>query len=137
VEQGFSPGEPLVIATDSPIEPFSTVFEDDGETAYFYACDRRAATANQILDAVHVYNVAAVVDRRLDSVAEIIWSDDGLKSALLINDYPHVVFDFSAKRGYCRNDFPNFPQSADGDWDTSTHKWDDAVMGLFQRSERR
>ncbi len=132
----FSPGEPFVIATDSHIEPYSTVFEDDGETAYFYAYDRRL-TANQILDAVHIYNVSAVVDRQTDSVAEIVWSEDGLKSALLINDHPHAVFDFAAKRGYCRNDFPNFRPAADGVWDTSTHQWDDAVMRFFRRSEQR
>jgi hypothetical protein len=35
-----------------------------------------------ILDAVHVYNVRNVVDREIDSTAEIIWSEDGLKARL-------------------------------------------------------
>jgi hypothetical protein len=75
-----------------------------------------------------------VVDRQLHSVVEILWSEDGLKSALLINDYPHAVFDFAAKRGYSRNDFLNFRPASLGDWDSSTHQWDDAVMQFFRRS---
>lgn len=131
---GFRPGAPVWVAADSPTEKFSAVFEDDGETAYFYAYDRRT-TEGQILDGLHIYNVDQVVDRHRESVAAIIWSDDGLKSALLINDYPHAALDFAAKRGYCRNDFPNFQTSAHGEWDTSTHQWDDAVMRFFECAE--
>jgi hypothetical protein len=133
-KQRFRPGVPVVIGSDSPADHFSThfstVFDDDGETGYCYAYDRRAAEG-QILDALHVYSVSAVADRQLDSVAEVVWSDDGLKSALLIDDYPHAVFDFATKCGYCRNDFPNFRPEVHGEWDTSTHRWDDAVMQLF------
>ena len=134
-EQRFKPGAPVVVAADSPIERFSTVFEDDGQTGYFYAYDSRSTT-NPILDAVHIYNVSAVVDRHIDSVAEILWSADGLKSALFINGYPHAVFDFAAKRGYCRNNAPNLPQANQGDWNGSTHEWDDSVMLDFQPSGR-
>jgi hypothetical protein len=135
VQQRFRPGITVVFAAESPTEHFSTVFEDDGETGYFYAHDRRTEEG-QILDAVHIYNVSAVLDRQIESVAEIVWSDDGLKSALLINDYPHAVFDFAAKRGYCRNDFPNFRPVVHGEWDTRTHQWDDAVMQFLQRPEQ-
>lgn len=37
---------------------------------------------------------------------------DGLQSALLNYRCAHAAFDFAAKRGYCRADFPNFPGSA-------------------------
>jgi hypothetical protein len=124
-------GTPTFIASDSPEESYSTVFEDDGATGYFYAYDRRTGDG-QILDALHIYNVSAVVDRQSGSVADIVWSDDGLKSALLINGYPHAVVDFVLKRGYCRNDFPNFRPAAQGNWETSTHEWDDAVMEQFR-----
>jgi hypothetical protein len=33
-------------------------------------------TTNPILDAVSIYNVSAVIDRHIDSVAEILWSAD-------------------------------------------------------------
>ena len=31
----FTPGVPSYVASDSPSKPYSTVFEDDGETCYF------------------------------------------------------------------------------------------------------
>jgi hypothetical protein len=133
-EQRFTPGEPVVIVSDSPTEPYSTVFEDDGDTAYFYTLGQRSS-ASQILDGVHIYNVAAVADLRIESAVGICWSGDGLRSALLINGFLHAVFDFAAKRGYSRNDFPSFPPTVDGDWNRSTHEWDDSAMQFFQRIE--
>ena len=59
-----------------------------------------------MLDAVHIYNVANVVDSDRESTAEIIWSSDGLKAALLINDVPHAVIDFAAECSYCKTGFP-------------------------------
>ena len=39
------------------------VFEDDGATGYFYAV--RLGADLEILDALHIYNVADVADRHL------------------------------------------------------------------------
>lgn len=125
----FTPGVPAFLASDSPTQPNSSVFEDDGDTGYFHACDRRSDEGS-ILDAVLIYDVAAVVDRHRESIAEIIWSSDGKKSALFINDYTHAVFDFEARRGYCRTDHPNFEDGV-GDWNRASHRWDDAVMTSF------
>jgi hypothetical protein len=50
------------VISESGSEPFATVFEDDGETGYFYAMDLRRE--EQIVDAVHIYNVASMVDRQ-------------------------------------------------------------------------
>jgi hypothetical protein len=74
---------------------------------------------------VHIYNVADVVDRDKRSVAEIIWSPDGLKAALLINRRPHAVIDFAARCSCCRAGFP--PSS--NEWRRGT--WDDDLMTLF------
>ncbi|MGP0017489.1 MAG: DUF2251 domain-containing protein [Candidatus Sulfotelmatobacter sp.] len=60
-------------------------FEDEGETDYFYALDL-LRTPDKILDAVHIYNVANVVDRDRPSQVDIVWSEDGSKCALLINN---------------------------------------------------
>ena len=54
VEQRFIPGQPFVTASDSQTEPYSAAFEDDGDTTYFYAYDRRSNSTNPILDAVHI-----------------------------------------------------------------------------------
>ena len=123
----FSPGTDTWYASDSPSNDFSAIFEDDGQTGYFYAY-RRGAAQGGILDAVHIYNVANVVDRQLESTAEILWSSDGLKAALLINAWPHAVIDFGARCSYCRTGFP--PPS--GSW--SRGPWTDDLMRSFAPS---
>jgi hypothetical protein len=126
----FLPGDETWYASDSPTSQFSAVFEDDGDTGYFYACDR-AREEGLILDAVHVYNVRNVVDREIDSTAEIMWSEDGLKAALLLNGHPHAVVDFEARCAYSRSNFP--PPS--GAWRAAERAtWDDDLMRLFDRS---
>ena len=129
VRECFSPGKPVLITSESPSQPLGTFFEDEGDTGYFYAL---TLPEHHIVDAVHIYNVRSVVDRDRKSEVEILWSSDGFKSALLINNYVHAVFDFCAKRGYCRTDFPNFPNNQDDDWRKDTHRWDDVVMDYFE-----
>jgi hypothetical protein len=127
-------GNPIIIAADAPDGGHSAFFEDDGETGYFYAVDL-ARTEDPIVDAVWIYNVKNVVDRDRPSQVGIIWSEDGARCALLINDYPHAAFDFAAKRGYCRTNFPNFKNPDDGNWVTADHSWsDEAVSWLRQDS---
>ncbi|MCB1020562.1 MAG: DUF2251 domain-containing protein [Acidobacteria bacterium] len=126
--QRIKVGEEAVVISESTSEPWASFFEDDGETGYFYAMD--LGQDGKIVDAVQIYDVKSVVDRTRESGVEIIWSADGLKSMLLINRYPHAVFDFSAKRGYCRTGFPNFPQGA-SDWRRYGHEWDDSIVGFF------
>ncbi len=129
-EQTFHVGRDVFIAEDAPDGRHNAFFEDDGETGYFYAVDL-GRSENRILDAVHIYDVANVVDRDRPSTLSIAWSEDGTKCALLINGRPHAAFDFAAKRGYCRTNFPNFPIHAEGRWLKSDHSWsDDAVAWL-------
>ena len=114
---------------DSPAGRFSVFFEDDGETGYFYARDQQKGPENPVVDAVHIYNVANVTDAHRPSELSIVWSADGAKCALLINNYAHAAFDFAARRGYCRTNFPNFSNS--DVWFGSDHTWsDDAVAWL-------
>ena len=107
--------------------PASGVFEDDGATGYFYAYDR-SKNESPILDALHIYNVRNVSDREVPSVVDIIWSTDGLKAALLINDYAHAVIDFEGKRAYCRTGFP--PPT--GAWRADEREpWNDGLLEWF------
>ncbi len=124
-------GTDAFVPSDPPNGRWSCVFEDDGETGYFYACDLQRPNKN-ILDAVHVYNVSNVVDRDLLSTVQIVWSTDGSKCALLINQYAHAVFDFIAKRGHCRTNFPNFPENPDSDWLAADHAWSDEAASWIQ-----
>jgi hypothetical protein len=124
----YLPGDETWYASASPTSSFSGVFEDDGDTGYFYAYDR-SRPDSPILDALHIYNVRNVRDREIPSEVDIVWSRDGLKAALLINDYPHAVLDFVAAKGYCRTGFP----APGGVWRADERApWDDSLMQLFE-----
>jgi hypothetical protein len=114
-------GRKEIFESDAPNNQFSAFFEDDGDVGYFYALDRRQAT-DQVVDALHVYNVANVTDAQHPSDLSIVWSADGSRVVLLINGYAHAA----AKRGYCRTNFPNLPDSGSG-WKFG-HKWSDEAV---------
>ena len=128
-EQTIRVGEKVVIEGPSPRMPLAAVFEDDGDTGYFYALDNSRGD-NPIVDALHIYEVAEVADKHIPSQVQVGWSADGLKAALLINGYIHAVFDFQAKRGYCRNGFP--PPFENAGWTQHSHAWDDRAKDLFR-----
>nr|WP_066506833.1 DUF2251 domain-containing protein [Rufibacter sp. DG15C] len=52
----------------------AVVFEDNEETGYFYAVERRDGL--KILDALHIYNVKDIVDKDTPSTLKILWSED-------------------------------------------------------------
>lgn len=122
-------GTPLVVDADSPDGRFAVVFEDDGETGYFYAVDTDVEDGSPVQDALQVYEVAQVTDSDLPSQLEIGWSDDGAKAVLLLNDHPHAVFDFDRRQGWCRLDYP--PASGQGTWSRDGHAWSDEAEALF------
>lgn len=119
----------VVIEGPAPEGRFVAIFEDDGETGYFYALDTHVE-GNAIQDALHVYNVASIADRAKPSFVKIGWSNDSQKAVLLINDFPHAVFDFSDRRGLCRTGFP--PAQPGSAWSTKGHQWDDSAIALFK-----
>jgi hypothetical protein len=126
-------GTPIIVAQDSPNGRYSAFFEDEGETGYFYAIDF-SRSGDTIVDAVNIYNVSNVVDRDRPSQVKILWSEDGTKCALLINEHPHAAFDFVARRGYCRTNFPNFKNPEDGSWVTADHTWSHAAVSWLTLS---
>jgi hypothetical protein len=126
-EQSITVGQPVVVEGPAPNTPYGAVFEDDGETGYFYGLDF-SRKDQPIVDARHIYNSKQVTDRHLPSVVQIVWSTDGLKTALLINKYPHAIIDFAARRSYCRSAFP--PPT--DEWSAHDVAWDDAAVDLFR-----
>lgn len=125
-EQEYSVGNELVLDSTSPKTAFAVVYEDNGETAFFYGLDT-SREGNPILDALHIFNVVNVTDKNIPSTVQIVWSGDGNKALLLINDYPHAAFNFAEKRGYCRTNFP----PADKSWSNHSHEWEDEVLLKF------
>jgi hypothetical protein len=131
VEETLHVGAGAFVASDSPNGRWSSFFEDDGETGYFYAWDLELRD-NNILDALHIYNVSNVVDRDRPSTVQVVWSREGSKCALLINGYPHAVFDFEARRGYCRSNFPLRHAPSHAGWLQSDHSWSDDAASRIQ-----
>ncbi|MEO6315958.1 MAG: DUF2251 domain-containing protein [Chitinophagaceae bacterium] len=127
-EQDFIAGEENFIESKASENNYAVVFEDDAETGYFYAIELTPATGGQqILDALHIYEVDAIAPDKRPGAVRIIWSTDWLKCGLLINNYCHAVFDFAAQGGYCRNEFPP-PNEI---WTKGTRKLTDEMVTNF------
>lgn len=135
----FNPGRAF-LSSNSPTVPWTVVFEDEGVAGYFYACDRSYESLEQsILDAMLIYNVEALAksDAELERpesqrIAAIEWSRDGLQAVLYLDGTAQALFDFEAKRGYCRMDFPNFMSEQGDQWLKSSHAWSDAALHRFE-----
>jgi hypothetical protein len=82
----------------------SVIFEDDGTTGYFYAV--RPGAELEMLDALHVYDVANVTDRQIPVTVQIFWDETESAAVLLINGHGHALYDFQRSAGFCRNAFP-------------------------------
>ena len=106
-EQSFTAGEDTFIDSASSENNYAVVFEDDTEAGYFYALQLNKPTGEQqILDALHIYEVDAIEPTKRPGQIKIIWSTDWLRCGLIVNNYCQAVFDFANHGGYCRNGFP-------------------------------
>ncbi|HUB20649.1 MAG TPA: DUF2251 domain-containing protein [Acidobacteriaceae bacterium] len=128
-QQSFLPGNDLFAATAAPDGRYGAFFDDDGESAFFYALD--LDSDDLILDAVHVYDAASHPQRKRHSSLSIEWSPDGRKCALVLDGVPQAAFDFEAQRGFSRNQRPTPMRPGRNSWPATDHTWhDDAVDWL-------
>jgi hypothetical protein len=135
----FTPGRAF-LSSDSPAVPWTVVFEDEGVAGYFYACDRSQTTQEEsILDAMLIYNVAALAasDAEMERpgserIATVDWSRDGLKAVLYLDGVAQALFDFGARCGYCRMNFPNFVAERGDVWRKDSHAWSEGAMREFE-----
>jgi len=119
-------GSKTVLQSEAPSGAFSVVFEDDGDTGYFYAL-APGVEALELLDALHVYNAEEDL-RGTDCSLELLWSADGAKAGLRLNAALWAVFDFEQRKGWSRS---NFPPPA-GRWQGGEREpWSDALLHLF------
>lgn len=132
----FTPGRAF-LASESNAVPWTAVFEDEGVSGYFYACDRsHEKLEDSILDAMLIYNVAAVEKgadgKAAERIVSIDWSRDGQKAVLYLDGVAQGLFDFAAPCGYCRSNFPNFLADQGDVWNRSSHAWSDAAFEQFE-----
>ena len=119
-------GNSVTLECPSPKTSFAVVFEDDGKTGYFYGLDLENKK-QPVLDSLLIYNVKDILDPNVSVQVDILWSEDGLKSQLTINGFPHAVFDFESRKAYCRTNQPRPDRRF-----TNSHEWSEEALGLFK-----
>ena len=119
-------GSPAVVQGDAPEGELSAVFEDDGDTGYFYFLDYGSG-GQPIQDAIRIYNVADVADKHLPSKVEVAWSLNGANSLLLVNGHPQAAFDSTTKLAYSRTGSP--APAPESSWRRA--QWSDEALALF------
>jgi hypothetical protein len=114
-EKDIVQGEDIFIESVSPENRYGVVFEDDGDTAYFYALEMdESGGGMKILDALHIYEAPDPNDPPPPGTGGgpgtskllIVWSKDWMKCALVLDGYCQAIFDFEAHGGYSINEFP-------------------------------
>ena len=122
----FLPGNDAFAATAAPDGRFGAFFDDDGESAYFYALD--LDSDDLILDAVRVYDSFRHPHRKRHASLSIEWSPDGRKCALLLDGVPEAAFDFEARRGFSRKGLISSVRPSRNSWPASDHSWSESVV---------
>ena len=120
-------GTQAFLPSDSADQRYAAIFEDDGQTGYFYGAQYSEPGSKDfsILDALHVYNVASVVDKEAIYPIEILWWPDRRRVGLFIERRCHAIFDFDLNRAICRTGFP----PASGNF-TNSHAWDESLVPM-------
>jgi hypothetical protein len=135
----FTPGRAFLSVTSTTL-PWTVVFEDEGIAGYFYACDRsQEKHEHSILDAMLIYNVAALAKSDIEHerpepqrIASVEWSRDGLQAVLYLDGTAQALYDFEARVGYCRMNFPNFLEEQGDTWRKSSHAWNEEAFRRFE-----
>ena len=128
----FTPGRAF-LSVNSTAVPWTVVFEDEGVAGYFYACDRSHQTQeDSILDAMLIYNVSALPNPTAERIASVEWSRDGQKAVLYIDGTAQALYDFEARAGFCRSNFPNFLAQQGDTWRKDSHAWNDEAFQNFE-----
>lgn len=99
---------------------FGVVFEDDGETGYFYATN---GTHSKIYDALHVYDRNETEAIQPGEQVFVVWNPFRKRAGLYFRNKFQAIFDFISHRGTCRNGFP--PPGIE--WPQSGHNWDEKL----------
>ena len=114
----------IMIISHSHASCYTTIFEDQGETGYFSLCENDKEL--EYLDSLHIYDTDQVQGA---IKVEIIWSEDGFKSALLINGIMHAAVNYEIMQSCCRTGFP--PADTRSPFIVDGHSWTDESYTWF------
>ncbi|MGF1770646.1 DUF2251 domain-containing protein [Enterovibrio makurazakiensis] len=96
------PGTPCNFRSESPIGRYEVVFEDDGNSGYFYPLDNEKEN-NPIITAFGIYQCNEPSEDHMK--VSILWGEDATKVALLVDGVAQAYFDFSLYKGTCKSEF--------------------------------
>ena len=120
------------LQSNSPTSSYYVCFCDtivlEGSDGWLYA--GLEGKKSPIIDAMEIYKTKELIDQDEPHLFEIMWSEDGLKVALLVDHHFHAVFDFEDRKGYCRtgrSHTGNFGFKLD-------HKWSVAALKHFVKN---
>jgi len=57
-----------------------------------------------------------------------------MQAVLYLDGTAQALYDFGARRGYCRMNFPNFLSDSADIWKRSDHSWSDRALQAFESS---
>ncbi|MDA1353132.1 MAG: DUF2251 domain-containing protein [bacterium] len=115
------------IHSQSPVSPYAGVFESDDDGAVFCAVSLSSEQEPDVDDVIEIFTKNELDAINENSDIRIMWSKDGDKCALLINDNFYAMFDFLKKEGHTRNT-TSTPESG---WTRVAFKWTDAISEEF------
>ena len=99
-------GDSCFIQSEAAEHTFVVVFEDDGETGYFYAAEKDTTGSLSILDMLFIYDAQHISGSEKHAKLSVLWSTDWQRCGLILNNTCHAVFDFHNKAGYNITGFP-------------------------------
>src|SRR5260370_17068296 len=88
---------------------------------------------------IFIYTAAALAKSEAEytrpepqRIASVEWSRDGLQAVLYLDGTAQALFDFEARCGYCRMDFPNFREEPGDTCRKTTPAWSEAALQRFE-----
>jgi len=121
------PNKPVLLTSQSPKAPFTSVFEDDGEKGYFHAVSNMAEGEPQVETVIPIYKVD---DSLKGQLVTIVWSDNGEQSALLIDDTFKAVIDFPNQQVFTQENTPY----DDISWKNVKLEWSEKLASQFPKT---
>lgn len=121
-------GEKAQLQALFEIADYGAVFEDDGDTGYFYLLDE-----DGVIDALHIYNADEIADRDIPANIVILANESCTIFALAINDVIFAIFDTEKKFGKNLSAFPEVVS----DWilDKNRELTDEIIANYFDKNE--
>jgi hypothetical protein len=129
----YYPGQGFYLESDCPQGRYQVAFEENWEAAWFHLIDTRIDTkvdADKPQHSLWLYQPQNDAELFCEpdgtGLINIIWSSDGKRVGLFINNRGLALFDIEHRYAFCHEPIPSTAQSR---W--QQHPWDDRLLSLL------